>query len=150
VLTDFRCRQHHEQAYRVGVYDEFLDAAPCGYDKESPERKRPRFKRGGLQLIGWLVALVYNAVANLAEELRGDYGDSHIRTIRRTFFNRPGTLYLTPGLWRKSGRNRPVPGVLSSHERAKGRWGAKIRGHWPPRKKASLPAPSPVFRPSGG
>jgi hypothetical protein len=96
VLEDFRERQQHEQAYRVGVYDEFLDAAPCGYDKESPDRMRPRFHRGGLQMIGWLVALVYNAVANLAEELRGDYGDSHIRTLRRTFFNRPGTLYLTP------------------------------------------------------
>jgi hypothetical protein len=96
VLTQFRCRQHHEQAYRVGVYDEFLDAAPCGYDKDSPNRKRPRFQRGGLQLIGWLVALVYNAAANLAEQLQGDYGDSHIRTLRRTFFNRPGTLYLTP------------------------------------------------------
>jgi hypothetical protein len=96
VLKEFRQRQHHEQAYRVGVYDEFLDGAPCGYDKDSPDRKRPRFKRGGLQMIGWLVALVYNAVANLAEELRGDYGDSHISTVRRTFFNRPGTLYLTP------------------------------------------------------
>jgi hypothetical protein len=95
VLTDFRRRQHQEQAYRVGVYDEYLDAAPCGYDKQSPERKRPRFQRGGLQLIGWLVALVYNAVADLAEQLQGDYGGSHIRTLRRTFFNRPGTLYLT-------------------------------------------------------
>jgi hypothetical protein len=95
VLTDFRRRQHQEQAYRVGVYDEYLDAAPCGYDKQSPDRKRPCFQRGGLQLIGWLVALVYNAVADLAERLPGDYRNSHIRTLRRTFFNRPGTLYLT-------------------------------------------------------
>jgi hypothetical protein len=28
VLTTFRCRQHHEQAYRVGKHDESLDAAP--------------------------------------------------------------------------------------------------------------------------
>src|SRR5947199_10284490 len=27
VLEEFRQRQHHEQAYRVGVYEEFLDAA---------------------------------------------------------------------------------------------------------------------------
>ena len=66
VLTLFRARQHHEQAYRVGVHDEFLDAVPCGYDKESPDPKRPRFQRGPLQMIGWLVALVYNAVADLA------------------------------------------------------------------------------------
>jgi hypothetical protein len=96
VLTDFRKRQHHEQAYRVGVYDEMLDGSPAGYDKDSPDPKRPRWRRGGLQMVGWLVALVYNAVANLSEELAGDYGGSHIRTLRRTFFNRPGALYQTP------------------------------------------------------
>jgi hypothetical protein len=96
VLTDFRSRQHHEQAHRVGVYDEMLDGVPCGYDKDSPDPKRPRFQRGGLQLIGWLVALVYNATANLAVELAGDLIGSHIRTLRRNFFNRPGTLYQTP------------------------------------------------------
>jgi hypothetical protein len=97
VLTNFRMRQHHEQAYRVGVHDEMLDAVPCGYDKESPDPKRPRFQRGGMQMIGWLVALVYNAVADLAAvSLNGDYEGSHIRTIRRNFFDRPGTLYQTP------------------------------------------------------
>jgi hypothetical protein len=29
-LTAFRSRQHHEQAYRIGKQDEFLDAVPCG------------------------------------------------------------------------------------------------------------------------
>lgn len=96
VLGNFRGRQHHEQAYRVGVHDEFVDAAPCGYDKGSPDPMRPRWQRGGLQMIGWLVALVYNAVANLAVEMAGDWLDCHVRTIRRTFFNRPGTMYLTP------------------------------------------------------
>ena len=92
----FRTRQNHEQAYRVGVYDEFLDAVPCGYDKESPDPKRPRFQRGPLQMIGWLVALVYNGVADFAEQLVGDFQGSHVRTLRRLFFNRPGTLYETP------------------------------------------------------
>jgi hypothetical protein len=92
----FRTRQNHEQAYRVGVYDEFLDAVPCGYDKESPDPKRPRFQRGPLQMIGWLVALVYNSVADFAEGLVGDFQGSHVRTLRRLFFNRPGTLYETP------------------------------------------------------
>jgi hypothetical protein len=96
VLAVFRQRQHHEQGYRVGVYDEFLDAVPCGYDKDSPDPKRPRFQRGPLQLMGWLVALVYNAVADLAQALPGDFTDSHVRTLRRQFFNRPGQLYLTP------------------------------------------------------
>ena len=92
----FRTRQNHEQSYRVGVYDEFLDAVPCGYDKESPDPKRPRFQRGPLQMIGWLVALVYNGVADFAEQLVGDFQGSHVRTLRRMFFNRPGTLYETP------------------------------------------------------
>jgi hypothetical protein len=96
VLQQFRRRQLHEQAYRVGVYDEFLDGVPCGYDKGSPDRQRPRFHRGPLQMIGWLVALVYNAVADLAAGLAGDFEGCHVRTLRRMFFNRPGQLYATP------------------------------------------------------
>src|SRR5207244_8208712 len=57
VLGLFRLRQRHEQGYRVGMHDEFLDAVPCGYDKESPDPKRPRWQRGPLQMLGWLVAL---------------------------------------------------------------------------------------------
>jgi hypothetical protein len=96
VLGSFRARQHHEQGYRVGVHDEFLNAVPPGYDKDSPEPRRPRFQRGGLQMIGWLLALVYNAVADLGAALATDYSGCHVRTIRRTFFNRPGTMYETP------------------------------------------------------
>jgi hypothetical protein len=96
VVPIFRTRQGQEQAFRVGVYDEFLDAVPCGYDKESPDRLRPRFQRGPLQMIGWLVALVYNAVADFTEDLDGDFAGCHIRTLRRLFFNRPGQLYGTP------------------------------------------------------
>ena len=92
VLTAFRARPHHAQGYRVGVYDEFLDAVPCGYVKESPDPRRPRFHRGPRQLIGWRVALVSNAVADLATGLAGEFTGSHVRTLRRTFVNRPGTL----------------------------------------------------------
>lgn len=96
VLDLFRSRQHHEQAYRVGVYDEALDAVPCGYDKNSPDPRRPRFHRGAFQLVGWLLALVYNALADFSAELAGDWDGCHIRTLRRTFLNRPGLLYGTP------------------------------------------------------
>jgi hypothetical protein len=96
VLTGFRKRQHQEQAYRVGVHDLGLDAIPCGYDKDSPNRKRPGFHRGPLQMIGWLVALVYNAVADLAEALGGDHQGEHVKTVRRQFLNRAGQLYETP------------------------------------------------------
>ena len=61
-----------------------------------PDRKRPRFHRGPLQMIGWLVALVYNAVADLAAALGPDHVGEHVRTLRRKFFNRPGQLYETP------------------------------------------------------
>lgn len=96
VLDDFRKRQHHEQAYRVGVHDEDLNAAPCGYDKESPDCQHPRFQRGPLQMIGWLIALVYNAVGDLGVQLRERYHRAHVETLRRTFLNRPGKLYVTP------------------------------------------------------
>jgi hypothetical protein len=96
VLQGFRQRQHHEQGYRVEVHDENLDAVPCGYDKHSPDRKRPRFHRGPLQMIGWLMALVYNAVADLACLLPEHYHGMHVSTLRRYFFNQPGRLYLTP------------------------------------------------------
>ena len=96
ILPIFRARQNHEQSFRVGVHDLGLNAVPCGYDKESPDRQRPRFHRGPLQMIGWLVALVYNAVADLAEALGADRAGEHVQTLRRQFFNRPGQLYETP------------------------------------------------------
>jgi hypothetical protein len=94
VLQQFRARQHHEQAYRVGVHDEFLDAVPPGYNKDS-KPNRPGFQRGGMQLAGWLVALVYNALAEMAEMLAPDRTGSQVRTLRRMVINRPGTLYQT-------------------------------------------------------
>jgi hypothetical protein len=96
VLTMFRARQNHEQSYRVGVHDLNLDAVPCGYDKDSPDPNRPRFPRGPLQMMGWLVGLVYNAMADLAGELGKNWEGCHVRTIRRTFLNRPGLVYGTP------------------------------------------------------
>ena len=96
VLEEFRQRQHHEQGYRVEVHDAFLNAARCGYDKDSPDRKRPRFCRGPLQMIGWLVGLLYNACGDFAADLGSAWEGSFISTLRRTFFNRPGKLYCTP------------------------------------------------------
>jgi hypothetical protein len=96
VLTNYRLRQRHEQSYRVGKHDAMLDSVPCGYDKDSDDPLRPRWQRGGMQMIGWLVALVYNAVGNLAVELSADHCGSHLSTMRRIVFKRPGTLYQTP------------------------------------------------------
>src|SRR5260370_9203216 len=47
-------------------------------------------------MIGWLVALGYNAVADLGQQLGEDYAGEHVQTLRRQFFNRPGQLYETP------------------------------------------------------
>jgi hypothetical protein len=96
VLEEFRQRQHHEQSYRVEVHDANLNVARCGYDKDSPNRKRPRFRRGPLQMTGWLVALLYNACADFTAELGPAWENVFIRTLRNTFFNRPGKLYCTP------------------------------------------------------
>jgi hypothetical protein len=96
VLDDFRQRPHQEQAYRIGVHDEYRNATPCGDDKESPDRQRPRFHRGPLQRIGWLLALVDNAIGDLGVQLADRYHRAHVETLRRTFFNRPGKLSLTP------------------------------------------------------
>lgn len=96
LVDTFRLRQHHEQGFRVEVHDEFLNAVTCGYDKESPDRHRPRFRRGPLQMMGWLAALVYNACANFAERVSPADAGKFVGTLRRTFFNRKGDLYCTP------------------------------------------------------
>jgi hypothetical protein len=95
VLETFRQRQHHEQGYRVGVHDLFLDAVPCGYDKESPAPHRPRWHRGPLQMMGWLVALLYNALADLSLELPEQWWNAHVGTLRRLLIHRPGQIYVT-------------------------------------------------------
>jgi hypothetical protein len=47
-------------------------------------------------MMGWPVALVYNAVADWTWQLGGAFVGSHLRPLRRQFFNRPGQLYGTP------------------------------------------------------
>lgn len=96
VVEKFRQRQHHEQGYRVEVHDANLNAIRCAYDKQSLDRKRPRFCRGPLQMLGWLAGLFYNACADFAAELGPAWEHVFIRTLRHTFFNRPGKLYCTP------------------------------------------------------
>jgi hypothetical protein len=96
VLDTFRLRQHHEQGFRVQVHGESLNAVPCGYDKDSPDRHHPRFHRGPPQLMGWLACLVYNACATLAERLSPALAGTFVETLRRTFFNLKGDLYCTP------------------------------------------------------
>jgi len=95
ILQAFRQRQHHEQGYRVGVHDLFLDAVPCGYDKESPDPTRPRWHWGPLQMMGWLAALLDNALSDLALSLPEQWWHAQAGTLRRLLINRPGQLYVT-------------------------------------------------------
>ena len=95
VLQAFRQRQHHEPGYRVGVHDLFLDAVPCGYDKESPDPARPRWQRGPLQMMGWLAAWLYKALSDLALSLPEPWWHAPAGSWRRLLVNRPGQLYVT-------------------------------------------------------
>ena len=47
-------------------------------------------------MIGWLAALLYNAIGDLAKQLPEEYMGAHVDTLRRAFFNRKGQLYFTP------------------------------------------------------
>ena len=50
IVQTFRQRQHHEQSYRVLLHDAYVDTAPSGYNKQSPNPKRPGFKTNALTL----------------------------------------------------------------------------------------------------
>ena len=47
-------------------------------------------------MIGWLLALAYNAIGDLGVRLADRYHGAHVDTLRRSFLNRPGQLYCTP------------------------------------------------------
>ena len=95
MLTIYRGRQGHEQAHRVEVHDLFVDAVPCGYDKDSPDRRRPRFHRGRCKCsVGWWRWCTTRSPT--WSDLGADYVGEQVRTLRRQFFNRPGQLYETP------------------------------------------------------
>ena len=57
LVQEFRTRQHHEQTYRIMLHDIYVDTAPSGYSKHSPNPQRPGFKQNALTLYGWVAAL---------------------------------------------------------------------------------------------
>jgi hypothetical protein len=73
-----------------------LKAILAGFRRVFRGGMRAELPPGPFQMIGWLVALVYNAVGDFASALAGDFVGCHVRTLRRMFFNRPGALYETP------------------------------------------------------
>jgi hypothetical protein len=94
LIQQFRSRQHHEQAYRVGVHDLNLDAITHGYVKDSaPEN--PDFDPSRITLVGWLKALVFNALQVFKADLRDPFGRMQAGSLIRHFLLRPGSLYAT-------------------------------------------------------
>ena len=94
LVQRFRQRQHHEQRHRILLHDAFVDAAPSGYDKRSPDPKRPRFSPGALALYAWLCGHATDVLDRLTARLPKRFRHAHPRTLRRFLFAQPGELYL--------------------------------------------------------
>jgi hypothetical protein len=94
LIQQFRSRQHHEQAYRVGVHDLNLDAITHGYVKDS-DPADPEFDPSRITLVGWLKALVFNALQAFKANLRDPFGRMQAGSLMRHFLLRPGSLYAT-------------------------------------------------------
>jgi hypothetical protein len=94
LIQDFRRRQNHEQAYRVGVHDLNLDAITHGYVKDS-DPDEPDFDPARLDLVGWLKALAYNAFQKFREALPEPFARMQAGSLIRHFVLRPGRLYAT-------------------------------------------------------
>jgi hypothetical protein len=92
IVEEFRLRQHHEQRYRMLVYDAFVDTAPSGYDKESKDVEHPLFDEAALTLYAWIAAVVTNVVEEFSEQIP-QFHRAHLRTLRRWFFAVPAELY---------------------------------------------------------
>jgi hypothetical protein len=96
LVKEFRTRQHHEQAYRVMVHDEALDAVTSGYNRKASNPNRPGFNHGPITVVAWIKALAFNALMAFTERLPKQLRHRHPRTLRRLFFTRPGRLWRTP------------------------------------------------------
>ena len=94
LIKEFRARQHHEQTYRVLLHDSFVDTAPSGYFKDSPNPDRPGFRKNAITLYTWLAGLAVNVLTSFTASLPKRFRLAHPRTIRRWWLNFPADLYL--------------------------------------------------------
>lgn len=94
LIQQFRSRQNHEQAYRVGVHDLNLDAITHGYVKDS-DPDNPDFDPSRITLVGWLKALAFNVLHAFKSDLRHPFGKMQAGSLMRHFLLRPGSLYAT-------------------------------------------------------
>ena len=73
------------------MHDLDLDAVPSGYAKRSHPH-RPTFRPASLTWAAWTKLLAANLIEALGAQVGGYWRHAHPRTLRRTFFTRPGTL----------------------------------------------------------
>lgn len=97
LIKEFRTRQHHEQTYRILLHDGYIDTAPSGYNKESPNPDRPGFRKNALMLYAWLAGLAVNTLKTFTASLPKQFHLAHPRTLRRWWLNVPADLYLGKG-----------------------------------------------------
>jgi hypothetical protein len=95
LLQEFRARQHHEQAYRLLLHDAFVDTAPSGYNKKSPNPDRPGFRKNAITLYAWLAGLAVNALRSFTDVLPPQFKFAHPRTLRRWWLHFPADIYLS-------------------------------------------------------
>jgi hypothetical protein len=96
LVNEFRRRQHHEQAYRVGVHDLNLDALTHGYEKDS-DPEAPTFDEARVGLVAWIKALAFNALNEFKSHLPEPFSRMTAGSLIRLFLLRPGRLYATGG-----------------------------------------------------
>ena len=95
LLHEYRTRQHHEQGYRIGVHDLWIDTSPSGYPKNG-RPDRPGFRQGPLTLCAWIATLAWDALCALGHALPARFHLAHPRTLRRWVLRRDADLILTP------------------------------------------------------
>jgi hypothetical protein len=95
LIQQFRSRQHHEQAYRVGVHDLNLDAITHGYVKDS-DPDYPDFDPTRITLVGWLKGLAFNVLQAFKANLGDPFDKMQAGSLMRHFLLRGGSLYATP------------------------------------------------------
>lgn len=94
LVMEFRRRQRHEQAYRVGVHDLNLDALTHGYEKDS-DPKAPTFDEARVGLVAWIKAVAFNALNEFKSYLPEPFSRMMAGSLMRLFLLRPGRLYAT-------------------------------------------------------
>ena len=97
LVEEFRARQRHEQAYRIMLHDGYVNAAPSGYNKKSPNPDRPGFRKNALTLYAWVTALAANIMDLFTAWLPPPHRHAHLRTVRRWWLNVHADLYLGNG-----------------------------------------------------